>query len=762
MRRASNRNRINPGSKQGNRVRCSQQLGFCKRWVVAFQALGLWTMLAWQSSNAQEPTAPPAKAREVAPGIFVPKAAPQAIPSSDSAKPPMELKKETEASPANKPGELSGNPAEAGKKKAAPTFKPSLKAKDVISASMRTNTEARTFTLTVPAPRGQIVDRNGYPLAQSQVAYYAAINFPLLKDATDKEIARYALERVNKANQVLGGDWDLQYNTVLEHYRERRWLPLVFSSPLNEAQARKLKPELIKGLMLHPIYLRIYPQKNLASHIIGYVGRRPPRRTGPVEDGESIWPQAKGVDGLEEVFDTDLTGRPGKINILFDSDGTKLTEEMIQRPKPGNTVVTALDLEIQQLAEEVLQENTKSGALVILDVRSGDVLAMASWPQYDPNIFIPAISQEDYTKLQNDPTNPLYARAFRGAYPPASTFKTVVALAALEAGSVTEQTLFPCPTSLAIGDRVFRNWNKNGEGSMNVVGALTRSCNTWFYQAALQTGAAPVFEMAQRLGFGKATGLPLPAEAKGFVPTDRWSREKYGNPLLSGDLANMAIGQGTVLTSPLQVAQAMAAIGSRKRVVQPRLVMQVQDINDSVTRTFRVRERIPLNINPYNMELVVQGMVDVVNADNGTARRARNEHITVAGKTGTGQWKPAKEQNIAWFAGFAPADYPVFAFAAIYEGSPGETVGGGKNAGPIIGEFFKKYLDDEQHLAEVKNQAETIELALGDPTITRPQTGGSIFKGQSGGGEAREVVNETKNVKQESGGILKRLFRWGR
>ncbi len=754
---------MDPGTKQRIFVGGGQAAYFCRRRAVAPLVLAGWLAVGLADVGAQEETSEPAAiAPEPAAGVLDPATKPRASQADDSAGQGMATRQEPEAAPDNRPDEAAGKPARDSAKKAAPMFRPSLRAKDVISASMQTNTEARTFTLTVPAPRGQIVDRNGYPLAQSRVAYYAAINFPLLEGATDKDVARYALERVNKANQVLGGDWDLQYNTVLEHYRERRWLPLVFSSPLDEAQARKLKPELIKGLMLHPVYLRSYPQKNLASHIVGYVGRRPPRRTGPVEDGESIWPQAKGVDGLEEVFDADLTGRPGKINILFGADGTKLTEEMIQRPRPGNTVVTALDLEIQQLAEEVLQEKTKSGALVILDVRTGDVLAMASWPQFDPNIFIPAISQEDYTKLQNDPTNPLYARAFRGAYPPASVFKVVVSLAALEAGSVTEQTLFPCPTSLAIGDRVFRNWNKKGEGSMNVVGALTRSCNTWFYQAALKTGAAPVFEMAQRLGFGKATGLPLPAEAKGFVPTDRWSREKYGNPLLSGDLANMAIGQGTVLASPLQVAQAMAAIGSRKRVVQPRLVQQVQDINDSVTRTFRVRERIPLNIDPYNMELVVQGMVDVVNAGNGTARRARNEHITVAGKTGTGQWKPAKEQNIAWFAGFAPADYPVFAFAAIYEGSPGEAVGGGKNAGPIIGEFFKRYLDDEEHLAEVKSQAETIELALGDPAITRPQTGGPIFKGQSAESKVRKAVNEEKDIEQESsGGLLKRLFRWG-
>ncbi len=702
------------------------------------------------NTRVQLKAEPAGKVKEVAPGIFVPKGkAAKAV--------------ETEMKPEDqvkiKPLPIEDGKIVPMKKKAAPVYRPSLKAKDVIEASMATNTEARTFTLTVPAPRGQIIDRNGYPLAQSRVAYYAAINFPQLPDATDKEIARYALERVNKTNLVLGGNWDIKYKTVLAHYRERRWLPLVFSSPLNEAQARKLKPELIKGLMLHPFYQRVYPQHSLASHIVGYVGRRPPRRTGPVEDGESIWPQAVGVDGLEQVYDKDLTGRPGKINILFDSDGTKLTEEMIQRPKPGNTVVLALDLEIQLLAEEVLQEKTKRGAFVIIDVRNGDILAMASWPQFDPNIFIPSISQTDYSALQNDPTKPLFARAFRGEYPPASTFKTTVALAALEAGAVREDTLYSCPTGLAIGDRVFHNWNKKSEGSMNVVGALTRSCNTWFYQAALATGAAPISEMAQRLGYGKKTGLPLPAEAKGFVMTDRWSREKYNHPILDGDLANMAIGQGTILTSPLQVAQAMAAIGSRRRVVSPRLVLQVQDVNNSVTRTFRVRERTPLNIDDYNMELVVQGMVDVVNAGNGTARRARNEHITVAGKTGTGQWKPHLEQNVAWFSGFAPADYPVFAFAAIYEGSPGERVGGGKNAGPIVGAFFEKYLKDEDHLAEFKSQVEAIELAHNDQGIVRPQITGSIFKGGGGGGDTvKKAVAELEGP-SEGGGILKWLFR---
>lgn len=635
-----------------------------------------------------------------------------------------------------------------------------------IGSSFITQTEARTFTLTVPAPRGQILDRKGYPLAQNKVAYYAAINFPLLQGADDTAILRYAGERIVHVNRLLAKKWDLSADVVLNHYRNRRWLPLTFSDALTDAEVEKIRKAPERGLLLHPVYLRHYPQGQMLSHVLGYVGKRPPRELGPIRPNEPLWGEAIGVEGLEETYEVQLTGEPGGVNLLFEADGTKLREEMVRRPRPGNNIVTSIDAEMQKIAEDMLAKHVKRGAFVIMDVRNGDVLAMASFPQFNPNDFIPAITQEAYSRLANDPAKPLLSRAFRGAYPPASTFKVPVALAALEERIVTESTLYSCPTSWSIGDVVMRNWNKDPEGSMNVIGALARSCNTWFYQVGTQAGADPVTMMARRLGMGEKTGIPIRAEVEGLVPTNRWWRQKYQYNMSTGDLANICIGQGQVEASPLQVARMMAAVGNGQAVVKPRLVLQIQDYNNAVIQSVPREEIGQLNIDPAYLDVVRRGMDEVVNSGRGTGRAAGNDKISVAGKTGTGQWKPALQQNIAWFAGFAPADYPVISFAVVYEGDPGETVGGGKNAAPVIGEFLKEYLTDE-HVAEIKEASEEVKIALKDLEPTRvasaASSGGSIFRDasvedqyQQGADQMAPETPAAPPVAQEEGG----LSRW--
>lgn len=633
-----------------------------------------------------------------------------------------------------------------------------------LETTLSTRTEARTFTFSVPAPRGQILDRRGYPLAQNRVVYYAAINFPYLPDATDTEIMRYAGERIVHVNQLLGANWDLPATTVLTHYKNRRWLPLLFSSPLAEDEVADISTNGMKGLILHPVYMRHYPQGALLAHVLGYVGNRPPRKLGPIEPNESLWAEGLGVEGLEQTFDELLTGHPGKINVLFEADGTKVKEETIRRPTPGRNVVTAIDLEMQQLAEKLLAENVKRGAFVVMNVRTGDIVVLASWPQFDPNIFIPSISTSDFAALQNDPEKPLFPRAYLGSYPPASTFKVVVALAALESRTINESTVFNCPISWSIGDVVMHNWAKEPEGYMNVIGALARSCNTWFYQVGVSTGTEPVTSMARRLGLGEKTGLPLKAEAEGFVPTDYWWYKKYGYYMSDGDLANVAIGQGMVETSPLQVARMMAALGNRQYVVKPRLVKQVQEYNHKVIQAYPVEQRSILNIEPYYLDVVREGMKEVVNSGRGTGTAGASSKIVVAGKTGTGQWKPAEERNIGWFAGFAPADAPVYSFAVVYEGDPGERVGGGRNAAPVVGEFFEKYLEAEENLTQLKEESEEMRIALAETevrTINDQTVGGSIFRenevaNQYQNGDA--LPAETPPAQQGSGG-LQRFFR---
>lgn len=688
--------------------------------LVALVAVSLWN---GSGLRAQEVSTGAVKETQVTPRPDPETPAKKSDPLSS-----LERLKRIPPEPA--PAAPSENPAQEKEAKSAPEPVPDPK-KDGIGSSFVTQIDARTFTLSVPAPRGQILDRNGFPLAQNRVVYYAAVNFPLLDGADDTTILRYAGERIVHANRLLTKRWDLTADVVLGHYQNRRWLPLTFSDPLTEEETNKIRQNPMKGLMLHPVYLRHYPQGRMLSHVLGYVGKRPPRKLGPIEANEPLWGDALGAAGLEETFDQYLTGEPGRVNMLFEADGTKLREEIVRRPRPGNNLVTSIDAEMQRLAEDLLAKNVKRGAFVIMDVRTGDILAMASYPQFNPNDFIPSISQEDYSKLQNDPDIPLFPRSFRGSYPPASTFKVAVAIAALEEKTIGPNSYYDCPPTWYVGDIVMRNWNKEPEGAMNVVGALARSCNTWFYQVGTETGADPVTMMARRLGMGEKTGIPIRAEVDGLVPTNRWWRQKYGYNMSTGDLANICIGQGQVEASPLQVARMMAAIGNGHAVVKPRLVKQIQDYNNGVIQTLPVEEISQLNIDPHVLNLVRRGMSEVVNSGRGTGRAAGHPQIDVAGKTGTGQWKPALHQNIAWFGGFAPADYPVLSFAVISEGDPGEVLSGGKSAAPVVGQFLEAWLGDETHLAEIKSASNEIKLALaslepdGRDAIG---SGGGIFK----------------------------------
>lgn len=632
-----------------------------------------------------------------------------------------------------------------------------------IGASLSSRTEARTFQLAIPAPRGLITDRNGYPLAQSRVAYYAAINFPYLGKVDDEEVVSFARDRVVHINSVLGGSWRLSAQTAASHYHNRRWLPLPVSDPLNEEQAEKLRKAPMQGVVLHPVYLRHYPQGAFLSHVLGYVGKSPPWSTREIQDGESLWPEGIGVDGLEEAFDGHLRGESGRIDVLYEADGTKVKEEVLRRPKPGFTVVTTIDAEMQRIAENLLHRNVKRGAFVVTDVRNGDVLVLASTPQFDPNDFIPAPSAAKLKALSSDPSIPLLARAFRATYPPASTFKITTALAALETRTVDDTTLYNCGTAYQIGDLVIHNWNKQPEGMMNVIAAITRSCNTWFYPVGVSTGSDAISSMATRVGFGQRTGLPLKAEADGFVPTNRWSREKYGYNMSSGDVAVISIGQGALLCSPLQAAHVMAAVGNRHYVMKSRLVRQVQDLDDNVIQNFPPEQKNSLQLDPTYLDMVFKGMSNVVNSGSGTGKAAGHPKVSIAGKTGTGQWKPALEQNVAWFAGFAPADYPVLAFAVLYEGAPGEKLSGGRNAAPLVGQFFEKYLADEEHLAEIQQASREMQAQIAslEPEHVRPSFdsvyGGAPAQTTTTTDAAQQPQPQRSEPERETG-----LIRWFR
>lgn len=567
--------------------------------------------------------------------------------------------------------------------------------KSANEGSILTRKDARTITLKIPAPRGQIVDRMGEPLAQNEVAYQVSLQFEQFQDVDRDYIVSWARERMGRLNGLVEILYEKTDEELYAHYKDRRWLPLYVSSQIREKEAKLIEPKLGSGLVLSPVYRRVYPEDGLAAHILGYAGSVGKLPTGPINYNEPLWEESEGRAGLEKLYDRQLTGEAGMKRLLFDEKGNKLLEEQVKRPRPGGTVVTTLNLKWQKLAEKVLRKGCERGAFVVIDVITGEVLVMASRPTFDLNVFIPGISSEDFKALQDDPGIPLFGRAFQSAYPPASSYKPVVALAALNDGVVAEFSEVYCPAAIKIGKHTFKNWSKNPEGNINVKRALARSCNTWFYQVGIDVGPSSFLGLSRRLGMGKKSGLPLIGETSGLIPTNEWMLKNERRRILDGDTANMSIGQGSLLASPLQVAQMMAGIGNGGALPKLSLVSQVQDTRGRVVKSIVPERRNWLGVDRIAVEIVREGMQDVVEKGYGTGKSGRLSYTSLAGKTGTAQWGPPRlNQRLAWFAGFLPADNPRYSFAVLYEGKPGEAVSGGRKAAPMVRSFFEP-LEDE-------------------------------------------------------------------
>lgn len=562
---------------------------------------------------------------------------------------------------------------------------------ETIVPTFETQKLARTYILDIPAPRGQITDRTGLPLAQNKVIYNLAISFPTPLDFTDTKAVGFAREKIDKAAKLIGRPIKISDDAILRHYHNRGILPLEIAQNLNKSDYEAVRDRSKDFLVVRPIYVRAYPNGKVAGQIIGYTGKTGRNLDGIIDNHETLWPETEGRDGLEQTFNEMLTGKHGEYKLTFDKDGRKTSEKLIKSAVPGNNVITTLDLRLQQLAEKALESKAKRGAIVIVDPTDGDILAMASWPTYDPNLFVPSISAEKFKQLQDDPDIPLLARAFRSAYPPGSTFKVAVGIAALETGTVRSNDLYQCVPGIQIGNLTFHNWKKGDQGALNFVQALTQSCDTWFYQVGIKTGAEPIIEWALKLGFGAKCGIPLRGEAEGRIPNDEYMKATHGRKLLNGDIANLSIGQGDTQVTPLQMAQAMAIVANGGRFYQTRLVRQVQSVDHEIVTAYELREKRSLDVSEATMEEVRTGMIEVVNGTNGTGHEAQLDGVEVAGKTGTAQWGPKnKERTAAWFSGFLPAEEPKYAFAAVYEGDVGSKVHGGTTAAPMIADIFQE------------------------------------------------------------------------
>ncbi len=566
-------------------------------------------------------------------------------------------------------------------------------------ASIFSRKDARTLQLEIPAPRGPILDREGFPLAQNRVVYRLAVQYEQFVDESREAVVKWGRERVEAAKKLLSSVQEPTDEELFQHYRHRRWLPLPVSPTLEVSEAEEVEKKLSRGIELQAIYERYYPEREVAAHIVGYTGEEGKLPKGPINLNDPLWEKSEGRSGFEKIFNEELTGTSATLRMVFNEKGEMLLREQRGQPRTGGAVVSTLNLRWQKRAEEVLDEYARRGAFVVIDVATGEVLVMASNPSFDLNKWIPGISHEDYQELRESPDKPLYARAFQGGYPPASSFKPVIALAALNNGTIHRDTAFHCPAFITYGNHRLWNHNRRAMGDLSVIQALKWSNNPWFAQVGNRVGSSEFFSLARRLGYGSETGLPLIGESAGFIPTAEWVRENYKRPITEGDAANWSIGQGAVLATPLQVAQGMAGIANGGVLPKLHLVMQIQDGYGRVIRSAQPERRNWLSVDPEAVAIVQEGMREVV--EGGTGRSAGLGWIDVCGKTGTGQWGPeSKRQGVAWFAGFMPAEEPRLAFACLYEGRPGQRVSGSGNAAPMVPAFFNSFREEIEEMCE--------------------------------------------------------------
>ncbi len=543
-------------------------------------------------------------------------------------------------------------------------------------------------TFRVPAARSVIVSSDGTPLAVNRVEKRLVYRL-----AAVAESAEVAVEKVAALTALFGEKiplTDLSAEEVKKHYENRPWVPLAISGVMPREVLATLPEPLPEGCALESVYVREYPQGDLTAHLIGYIGVALPDQRGPIGKVEYAWPPTEGRAGMEITLDEQIRGTDGEVLRLYDTEGALRYQEVARSPQAGNTLVLSINLAMQRLARDQLARSGRPGAFVAVDADTGDILAMVSYPSFDPNLFEGGISTENYAALAAGKEAPLFDRAVTGAYPPGSTFKPFVALAGMASGQIDGlNTQFTGPSGLMVDGRYFNNWSSHSFGPMDVRYALVSSCNTWFYQAALNTGAAPIADVCARFGLGQMPTLPLPSVSPGNIPNP----DTYGDPR---SLANFAIGQGEVLATPVQMAFAMAALANGEFVPQPRLVRETVDLKSgNVVMHNEPRKAHSLGLRIEDIDLVRDGMWGVVNYPGGTGGNASMRSPVVYGKTGTAQWSVGgRLRSLAWFTGWVDAKNPRIAFAAVTQGKGQETLSGGHSAAPIAAGVLRKVYAD--------------------------------------------------------------------
>lgn len=601
-------------------------------------------------------------------------------------------------------------------------------------------------TVRIPSVRGEIRDRNGIALVTNRASYGVDFYLPdmvrgyrdrtggqvpivtynapihgMLKEMREADIVKIVNTAIVPRLNDLKLAQDYNAERLKMHYRQNTEVPFTYLEDIDRPTIAKFSEHDVglPGVDIAITPVREYRFGAMAAHLLGYVGA--PRQISElpdVGDYNFYQPDVEGRSQIEAAMDKYLRGTPGVRVMQRSVKGVVEGEARVEPPQPGNNVYLTIDARIQYIVEKAMR-SVGRGAAVVVDPNNGDILAMASVPSYDPNQFIPSISTADWEVLRKDETDPLTNRAISG-YAPGSIYKVVTSLAGFE-GKLTQNSRFSCSGGVTYGNKYMRCWiaSKGGShGSLDLTGALKVSCNAFYYQSGNAAGIDNILKVGHMLGLGEKSGVPLTSESGGVLPGPAWLRstglrDRWSN----GHTANVAIGQGYVLATPLQMAMVGATIANGGTVYEPRLVDRVLDQKGNpvldengkaaVPQTAIIRAEFHKSkVTAAEMESIRKGMWKVVNESGGTAGKARMKEIEVAGKTGTAQFtRSGVNDNHTWFMCFAPYEKPRYAIVVFVQGA--------KAGGAVPAPIAAKILDD---LLELEKGTE-IELASLAPAI---------------------------------------------
>lgn len=540
------------------------------------------------------------------------------------------------------------------------------------TAYLAESEENRLRDLRVPAPRGVLYDRRGRPLVSSRAAFTVSILPMEIRDA------EHVLPRLAAIVQMPESEIRTRIAAArsrpFEPVRLRRDAPKTIVATVEENRLD------LPGVIIEVEPVRHYLFGAMGAHALGHLGEiSPPELASPDWHGYRMG-DLIGKAGVERVYDRVLRGHEGRQRVEVDARGRPLRVLGREASRPGRSIVLTIDLDIQRTAEAALGDRT--GAVVVLDPRNGEILALASHPAFDPNAFVAGITARGWARLTGDRALPLLNRAAEGAYEPGSVFKIVTAAAALTRGTATRATRIHCPGVFRLGG--WRFTDLRAHGTVDFVTGVAQSCNVFFWTLGYRTGGEAMSQMARALGLGERTGIDLPSESAGLIPSAAWKQRTLGEPWYPGDNINMAIGQGWVNTTPLQIARMAAAVGNGGTLVRPHLVREIIDPETGQTERVRVAPMGSVHLPAAALATLRDGLEAVVLR--GTGRRVALPGLAIAGKTGSAENPRGKPH--AWFTAYAPADAPRVAVAVLVEHGWRGSVAAGPIAKAVLATAF--------------------------------------------------------------------------